>query len=56
MLKEPLSKDYDPEVHRPVLDDPILLPIHVLSFKAVSHDQHAVVQLLAAALLFIIDS
>lgn len=40
----------------PVLHDPKLLSIRVLFFVAVSHDQNAVVQLLAAALLLKIDS
>lgn len=44
------------EKQSPVLHNPKLLSIHVLSFVAVSHGQHAVVQLLAAALLLIIDS
>lgn len=40
----------------PVLHDPEFLPVHVFSLVAVTHHQHAMVQLLTAAFLLIVDS
>lgn len=43
------------EKHSPVLHDPKLLPVLLLSLEAVTHGQHAVVQFLAIAPLLVID-
>lgn len=43
-------------VHSPVFDDPVSLVFHVLSFESVTHQQHTVVQLLAAAVGLVVDS
>lgn len=58
-----LSRDYKnrlgmtcSSLHSPVLHNPVLLSIHILSLEAITHHQHAVVELLAAAFLLIVDS
>ncbi len=49
-------KSCNSKQHWPVLYNPVFLAVHILSLEAVTHHQHTVVQLLAAAFLLIVDS